>query len=288
MHLIVRTIGAAVALIACVSIAAPAGAGFVYVEGIVGIDGPNCGTVNPFNPCKTLQKGVDRAAPGDLVYLGAPANYGPATITKTVSILGQVGDGIFSPNKPCITVSAGAKDVVSISQLICDQGGGAHNGIQFNTGKSLLLQNMVIRAGGGTACGVLFQPSGASTFSIQQAAITKFGNTGGGGVCIAPRGTRDVGGVLDDVALHANRIGLSSTAGTGSIRIAVSNGDVQQSSSSGIRSAGATSSIYVTNSTISQNKVGLSHANGKLISVGGNILIGNVTKGTFTATQAPK
>src|SRR4051794_30562033 len=97
----------AAGLIAVVAVAdldlssADAAAALIYVD-LSGTDNNTCGA--PSAPCKTFQRGVDRAAEGDTVFLSVPGDYGPATIDKSVLVRAVKGAGVFSPaSTPCVT-----------------------------------------------------------------------------------------------------------------------------------------------------------------------------------------
>src|SRR5262245_45134344 len=130
------------AFASAVLFAAPASAGTIYVAPN-GADTATCGAVG--TPCKTLQKGHDRADAGGTVLLTQPGNYGGAVITKPMNILGVPGAGVFSPTTPCLTVNmAGGNDTLNVSGLTCNMDGVAKDGILFNDGHKLRLENTVI------------------------------------------------------------------------------------------------------------------------------------------------
>jgi hypothetical protein len=239
-----------------------------------------------------LQKGIDRASPGDSVYFDIPVDYGKAVITKSVNIFGRnaPGGGTLSPTGPCLVINAGPNDIVRIFNWTCVQGGAQH-GIVFNSGRMLVLDRVAIRNGAGSACGVFFQPNNNAVLSIQDSTISGFGRTGlGGGVCVKPRSGADVKGWLGNVSLPSNRNGIVSTSSAGSvIQLGMDGADVAGNAATGIRSSGAASTVLVRDSTISSNATGLFRSSGgKIVSLGGNILLGNTTKGTFSSTVPQK
>jgi hypothetical protein len=255
---------------------------------LVGVDSSGCGTFpSPFNPCRTLQQAVTNASAGDSIYLDFPADYGPATITKSLNIFARtIGAGTFSPGSPCLTIS-GANTVVSLSQYTCDQGGAAQPGIRFLAGKALRLSNVTVRGGGGAACGILFQPNTTATLSVQDSAISHFGTSGAGGaVCVSPRSGASVKAWLTNANLQSNQNGVAATATAPStVQVGIDGTVISKSSGSALRSTGAAATVFARNSTIAANGVGLSHPSGSVISLGGNILVNNTAKGSFTSTQ---
>jgi hypothetical protein len=273
--------------------AMPATAAIVWVM-FIGSDTSDCGTFpTPFKPCRTLQKGINQADPGDWVYFDLPVDYGRATITKSINLLGRgpPGGGTVGPTGTCITIAAGPNDVVTIANYTCDQEGAAGHGIAFNSGRRLVLDNVSVRNGAGAAaCGVLFQPNSAATLLMRNSDVGSFGSAGlGGGVCVVPRSGATADGWLSGVSVGHNRNGLVSTSNSNAaIRIGLEDGDAAGNAVSGIRSAGANSVVYVKASSVTGNAFGLGRVTGgRIVSLGGNLVNGNTTNGSFSSTIAP-
>ncbi len=271
------------------SIAPAAQAAWLYVgQAPFGTDSPDCGPIGkPF--CATLQQAVTNAQPGDSILIEPNGgNVGSATITKAINIVGLISAGVYAPNAPCLVINAHATEVVSLTQFTCDQGGTAKNGIQFNSGKSLRLDNVEIRGGTAGTCGILFKPRAASTLLITNSTVSGYGTTGvGGGICIAPRAGGSATATLSHVALRSNRFGLHAEGTNGAVRLVIASGTIQGNGGSGLY-AGTNSSLFVKDSTIIGNNTGLSHAGGTLVSLGGNVLSGNTHDGAFTSTVKPQ
>jgi hypothetical protein len=257
-----------------------------------GTDNGSCGASG--TPCKTLQRAINRAAAGDTVKLQQAGDYGFATIDKKIDILGVQGAGVFSPpNTPCIIVQASESDYVTISELTCDQAGAAQDGILFNSGRFLRLDNVIIRGGTGGGCGVSFRTETTSGLSIANSTITEFSGSNAttgvasGGVCIAPGGSGDASGQLTKVNLEVNGHGFRSNAASGAgSSFLLEDCLVANNQFVGIVSQGNGSDVYVHNSRVALNGRGLFPTQGgALISEGGNAVIGNNTDGTFTSTK---
>jgi hypothetical protein len=275
---------------AALSVAPAAQAAWLYVgQAPFGNDSPDCGPIGkPF--CATLQQAVKNAQPGDSILIEPNGgNVGAATITKSINIVGLVAAGVYSPGKPCLTINAHANDVISLTQFTCDQGGAAKNGIQFNSGKSLRLDNVDIRGGSADTCGLLFKPNTNANLLISNSTVSGFGTSGtGSGICIAPRSSHHVAATLDHVTLRSNRSGLRADGAGGAVTLMIANGTIQGNGSSGLLS-GANSTLFVKNSTIVGNATGLSHpGGGTLVSLGGNVISGNTHDGSFTSTLNPQ
>jgi hypothetical protein len=264
----------------------PAKAVTTIVVDVTGTDNGTCGV--PASPCKTLQGGVDRAATGDTVFLDLAGDYGPATVDKTITIQAVKGAGVFSPpSMPCVTINGGASTSVTILELTCDQGGAAEHGILFQAGNFLELRSVTIRAGSGGACGLYVQSTtSASTFWVNYSSITKFLGTNGGAVCAVPAANNHAEGYLNFVAMEDNENGIraSGTQSGSSVDIFMTSSSAALNNT-GVNATGPLSAVFVTNSKIVSNAVGLKHSAGaQITSYGQNSVAGNGSNGTFTNT----
>src|ERR1035437_1194301 len=125
-----------------------------YVSGL-GSDGNPCTVLSP---CRTLQAALTKTLPGGEIDTLNSANYDYVTINQAISIIGAHGaTGVLATSTVTgITINAGANDIVSLQGLEIDGAGSGANGIQFNSGGSLNIQDSVIR---GFTNGITFQPS---------------------------------------------------------------------------------------------------------------------------------
>src|SRR5215475_10448511 len=117
-----------------------------YVSAAAGNDVNDC---NRLTPCRTFQVAHDKTlANGEITVLD-PGGYGAVTITKTISIINDgVGEAgvLVSGGLIGITVNAGPFDRVSLRGLtVKGIGFGGGNGIRFNSGLSLTIENSVVR-----------------------------------------------------------------------------------------------------------------------------------------------
>jgi hypothetical protein len=228
-----------------------------------------CGT--PASPCKTLAHARTRVNAGGTVFLTAPGNYGGGgTFTKAVNIRGVDGAGIFSPGAPCLTFNAGVGDVLTVSNIVCDQDGAAQDGFVGIAGHKMRLDNVTARGATGTKCGVRVAP-GAGNFEIMVngGSYTENGTTGtnnGGGMCLLPTGSAQVLGAVLNTRLQNNRHGLVASApNTALVMLLLDNSDVS-GNVGGIFSEG-NSIVCVRRTTITYNSF-------KGLSSGGQVLDG--------------
>src|SRR5215470_6439033 len=120
-----------------------------------GNDANDC---NRLTPCRTFQVAHDKSlAAGEITVLD-PGGYGAVTITKGISIINDgVGEAgaLVSGGLNGITVNAGASDAVSLRGLtVKGIGFGGGNGIVFNSGATLTVENCAIRTLNGTLVGI--------------------------------------------------------------------------------------------------------------------------------------
>ncbi len=279
MQRIAQLTGVALAILGGAGVASTEAAEDVVWVSTFGTDNSTCGPANA--PCRTFQKGVDRAPAGATVNLSIAGDYGPATITKDLVVKAVKGAGVFSPAKPCITVGGTLRVHVAINELTCDLGGAAHDGVSHRNA-ILYLDNVIIRGGTGTACGVRSQgPTVIDYVVISDSIISDFANAG---VC-AQTGTNEARVDLERVKLESNHYGvLAAVSGSkGFVLVFLKDTLVTLNSAAGIRSTGVGSQVGLANSTITINVVGLQHTSGGTIaSWGGNSVTLNTTNGTFT------
>ena len=250
-----------------------------------GADGAGCGT--PAAPCKTVQGAVNQADVGGTILLSQPGNYGAATINKSLNIRGVQGAGIFSPGaRPCINWNGTVNSVLTIEELACDMDGAASDGLVFNSGHKLRLDNVVIRGATGTSCGVRVKPSsGNDELIINNSTFSENGTTGtndGGGICLLPTGTAHVSTILRNSMLENDRHGLvSAPAGSATSSLLIDGSDFSNNAG-GIFSVGPNSTACIRNSTISGNTFQGLGGGGGLLNGGGNTVWNNITNGTFS------
>src|SRR5262245_9235557 len=123
-----------------------------YVSAAAGND------CNRATPCKTFQRAHDTTlANGEITVLD-PGGYGALIINRTISIINDgVGEAgvLVSGGATGITIAAGAADAVSLRGLtVKGIGFGGGDGIRFNSGKSLTVENCAIR--NMTGSGIIF------------------------------------------------------------------------------------------------------------------------------------
>jgi hypothetical protein len=167
-----------------------------------GTDSGTC--ASPATPCRTFQFALGQTSPGGEIKARDPADYGSVTITKSVSITGVEGAGIFRTIAgDAITINAGATDTINLSYLTLDAFATARHGIVLNSGGSLTITNCVVRDFDGF--GIFVNPSsGNTTFLIADTVSSKHGT----GIRVEPQRSGSAQGTLDHVLAYKNDVGI--------------------------------------------------------------------------------
>jgi Right handed beta helix region len=254
-------------------------------------------------PCKTFAAAISATnANGEISVMDA-GEFGPLTITKgiTINAVGALGSIVVASGGVGVTVSAGASDVVILRGLVINGAGVGLEGVQFNSGGALHVENGTIS--GFTDNGILFAPSATSSMYVNN--VTLRGNTGSGAEVKPSGGVGNAFGSFNNVRLEGNARGLRALDGSAVVvRNSIATGNLIHgfiantlatparpvdvtieecvSSHNGITTggsgifSGALSTVRVSSSTVTQNGNGLSPNGGLIISFGNNRVGGNL------------
>jgi hypothetical protein len=181
-------------------------------------------------PCRNFQQAVDVVDPGGEVTAIDSAGFGPISINKAVTITSP--DGVEAGIVPvaggnAITVNAGSSDTIGLRGLTINGAGNALNGVAFNTGGTLTIQNCVIR--NLTGQGINFIPSNSSSLSVSNSYV---GNNGGHGILVSPSGSASATATFDHVEAQYNGPSSYGIALVGTSTSGTVNGSVKDSVSS--------------------------------------------------------
>jgi hypothetical protein len=266
----------AAALLACGLFAAPAQAGpnRTWVSG-TGTDGGTCAITAP---CKTFAFALTQTAAGGEIDVLSPGGFGAVTINHAISIIndgvGVAAIGVSSGN--AITITAGATDSVHLRGLTLTGLGAGLNGIQFNSGGNLAIENCVIR--NFANAGLNITPSTSSSFSVSNTIAS---NNSALGISVQPTGSAVVSGVLSNVTANNNNTGIL-VAGIGfSLNVTVAGSGASNNSSIGMAANTAGTALLLSNVVASNNNTGIAASTSSTVRVGQSVVTGNVT-GVFT------
>jgi hypothetical protein len=267
-----------------------------YVSG----KGTNAGAcTTPATACRTFAFAITQAAASGTIIAIDPANYGPVTITNSISIVADGGGpaGIFITTGTAITISPGATPViVNLRGLTLDGSGTASAGIsprpQPPSGVTITITitDCFIRhfTGAGIALG------GVANIKFLISNTVSSDNTGGDGLAVAGL-EGSFFGVVDHFTASGDNIGIDVTGShstTNDVTIVDSVmadnasdglvvGDVQTGNSSTVRLAG---------SVVTRNGIGVNIAaiRATVFSYGDNEINGNTTDVVGTLTPLAK
>src|ERR1044072_6519807 len=127
-------------LVICAFYAAPAQAQTRVFVAAQGSDSNPCTFAAP---CRTFQHAHNVVAANGEIDVLDPAGYGAVTITKSISIQGHGFKGISAPSGDAITINVGTFDKVSVRGVLLDGLLSGTNGVTFNSGGSLDIQDCV-------------------------------------------------------------------------------------------------------------------------------------------------
>jgi len=234
-------------------------------------------------PCRTFQHAHDVVAAGGEIDVLDPAGYGTLAINKAISIQGHGFAGIAAPgNANGIVINAGAGDRINLRGLLIDGVGSGADGIRFQAGGSLNIQDSLIRNFLGAfpeGYGIRFEPSASANLFVSDTVISDNSykgigvladGSGGGAVTVVldrveiannnDRGLLAYAGVggasvkvsLRDSVVAYNGIGVHAQSLSPPIFVTVSSSGIDNNNQ-GLLADGATAAIYLTRSTLTGN-----------------------------------
>jgi hypothetical protein len=205
------------AVLLCAVRADPAQAQRLFVSA-TGLDGNPCTFASP---CRTFQHAHDVIAASGEIDVLDPAGYGPLTITKAISIQGHGFSGVSVPSGGVgITINAPSTDAVHLNGLLIEGGHVGQNGIVFNSGQSLTVENCIVR--NLSANGLLFFALTAAAANL--AVSNSYFNDNFDGIVIETRGSGNIKASVDRTGLYGNDaagLDVEGSFGTGAIDVAV-------------------------------------------------------------------
>lgn len=237
-------------------------------------------------PCRTFAHAITQTNAGGEINTLDPGGYGALTITKAISIVSGVGEaGVLVPSGATgITVNAGATDVINLRGLVIEGAGAGLTGVQFNSGKSLNVENSAFH--NLTETGISFLPSGAGALFVANTSIADIGNTG---VQVEPGGPAPITAVFSRLEMHNNIYGIYVVGGGGGSSSTV-NATISESAFSGSTAtaivsqtqSGTATAVMVRKSAVFNNSYGLAAVStGAILRVTQSAVTGNGT-GWFT------
>ena len=261
-------------------------------------------------PCKTFAGAISKTALGGEIDALDPGGFGAVTITKGITIDGNGSfASVLAAGVTGITINAGANDVVTLRNLSINGGGTGLDGIHFNSGAALHIENCVIFRF--ARKGVFFEPSGTSRLSITNSIIRNCNDpANGGGVLVQPKPTGTCSCNFDNVHLENNLFGVTAAdnsvitirnsliTGNSSVGVAAKSTTILAvinlesctvvennvtAASIGISATGANAAVRLSNVAVMNNGVGVSSVTGGFIVTYGRNRIAHI----ITTNGAP-
>jgi hypothetical protein len=296
------------------SASAPSPSARTWVSAALGNDANPC---TRMSPCLTFAAAVVQTTAGGEIDVVDPGDFGPVTITKSVSIYGDadgVAGTIPSPGTSGIVVSAGTSDAINLHGLIFDGvNASGTSGIVFTSGARLRIQNCVLQgfttsgitlssgAGSATttrlvvqdttilnnATGILIRPTGGIAANVTLRWLRFDSNTGDGLRVDGTGGSGAINAVLADSTASFNAgNGIDAVSGPGNATVDIMRVVAASNGSAGIQSnqsSGGTASVTVGSAMLRGNAIGIQATGGAgLLSYGNNHVTGNASNGSFT------
>jgi hypothetical protein len=269
---------------------------------------------HPIRPCRNIQAGITKVQVGGEVVVISSGSYQPFTVNKPITVAvapgEHVGISVFSGHGAVI--NAGPTDSVTLHGLTFNWiGGSNNNGIEFNAGAVLHVEGCVINGfpgagilsnapsklfikdttvkNGGNFSGIFVEaPSGTVTVSIERSRVEGLGATGIG---ILAGGNSRV--TIRDTVSSGNGTGFQADPQTmsGIVEMNLENCVATNNGFAGIFADGSpgTSIIRVSNTTVTNNNIGLTfNPGGSILTRGNNTVEGNTNNGFFTGSFLAK
>jgi hypothetical protein len=244
-----------------------------FVSGV----GTDTGTCPVATPCRTFAYALTQTAPSGEIIVLSSAGYGTVTINQAVSIINTSNfAGVTVASGNGITINAGTTDSVTLRGLTVDGGGTGANGIVFNSGGKLTIDEcdlMNFIGTNTTGNGILIQPtSGSHNIVITNTTASNNQSTG---VLSLPTATATTGIVIDRVSANNNQFGIEVINGSsGAATASISNSVASFNLLNGFHFANVTASLDSSNAA-SNGGNGVFQTGSGTLALGRSVLMNN-------------
>jgi hypothetical protein len=252
------------------------------------------------SPCRNFAAAIAQTAAGGEVIVLDSGGYGPVTIGSSISLIAPPGvyAGVTAFSGNAITVNAGASDVVTLRGLTLTGLGGV-NGVVFNSGGALYLQDDTIK--GFQGYGIEAFPNGSAIVRVLDTTVTHAGNSGllvGSQTSGQKVQATVVNSTFADCfhgieAYTGSEISVDRGVATGnsSVGFYAEFGELDLTDSEADHNTWgmfAYSTLRTSNGLIVKNATGVQTIGGTIASWGNNHLAGNGSDGSFSQVLAPQ
>jgi hypothetical protein len=245
-----------------------------------GNDSSDC---SRFAPCRTFQAAHDKTFDQGEVSVLDTGGYGALTITKSISLVSEVGEAsiLVSGGATGITINAPPSAYVNLRGItIQGIGFGGGDGLVFHSGFALTMENCVVR--NHTHHGISFRPPNAGTYNLA-ISNTLVADNGGIGILIGPNGASGsfiVRAALSRVeAYHNSSTGLwvdGANNATNTIKVTAADSVFANNLTFGVAAEGFfETDLALIRSVVANNATGLTAGFTATLSIGQSAITGN-------------
>jgi len=263
-----------------------------WVSG-AGDDGNPCSRTAP---CLTFTMALSKTVAGGAINCLGPGEFGPVTITKSITISCEAGTAGVSANSATpkntgIFISTRSTDIVYLRGL--DIVGNADTSVAgitfggaFGGAGVLHVEHCAIYGfSENIAAGIDFAPTGPSKLFVSDSFIADNGAAiVGAGILIAPTGNAGVNAVLSQVHVENNSFGIKvdNTNGSGTVDLLIADsvmaGNINSNLTAITSKDKGTANVMINRSSLSASRGGL-RADGAatMVGISNSVIFGNVT-----------
>jgi parallel beta helix pectate lyase-like protein len=251
------------------------------IRTFVSVGGSDSNPCSITAPCRHFSAALLVTAVGGEIDALEPGSYGSFTIMQAVTIEGQGWSYVAPPNGGnAITINAVSGNVTIHGVSANGVGAtGTTNGIEFNSGSSLVISDCTLQNFTGSGIAIL-PASNSLSFAITN---TTASNNGFAGIRYVPSGsTATANGVIDHVVAsnNGNAPGISiNTLGGGSATVAISNSIASGNSTNGIfiYNGSAALSVSIDHVSATDNGYGVLAEGTATVLLGRSVITSNIT-----------
>jgi hypothetical protein len=278
------------------------------------------------SPCATFTRAYNQTTVGGEIDVLDSGDFGFLSINHAITVANDgAGTAGITPSYyyPAVDINAGSTDAVVLRGLSLNGVNSANPGIYFQSGGSLLIDHCNIQ-GFWNDAGILFSPgANPAKLWVMDTVLSNDGHSGSASVYVVPVNGATVtahfervqilhaagngirvdgtqGGGAIDVGLHdvtvdgatggSGIVAVSAPSGGAAVSITGDNVTSSHNAGYGLRAVGATASVFLSRSTITNNSVGIrASSGGTITSYSDNRFANNAGgDGSPTATMSLK
>jgi hypothetical protein len=199
-------------------------------------------------PCASFAVAYTKISANGIIAALDPGKYGPITITGPVTIDGNGWAAITAPaNSNGITINAGSNDKITLKGLTIDGVGAANDGILFNTGGGLRVDNCEIK--NTLFNGIYVGAISPMSLLVSDTVISNINSAATSSGIYFYNGAANINvATLDHVAIADASVGVSLYANGGPVQAMISESQIVTSTTGfvtqGVSSTNAVTAVF--------------------------------------------